>query len=87
MPLYFFCAGSSLLSLFQTLFLVGCLSPLHLVVLGFYLVPPSGTCPSAVSFCLASCDCGFHSAGCSTVVVASAMCSLVDEAKRFVQIS
>ena len=36
--------GSSSRSLFWTLFLKGCLSPLHLIVfLGFYLVPSSGT--------------------------------------------
>ena len=49
--------GSSSLSLFWILFLKGCLSLLHLVVfLGFYLVPSSGTKPSAFSSWLTFCD-------------------------------
>ena len=45
--------GSSLRSLLRTLSLVDCLSPRHsLVLLGFYLVPLSGTYSSVVSFCL-----------------------------------
>ena len=64
------------------LFQVDCLSPLHLVVLlGFYLVPSSGTYSSAISFCLTFCDCDFRSSGCRVVVLlASAVCPLVDEA-------
>ena len=62
--------------------MAGRLSPFHLVVLlGFYLVPTFGTYSSAVSFCLTSCDCGFHSTGCRiAVLLASAVCPLVDEA-------
>ena len=58
------------------------LSPLHLVVLlGFYLVPSSGTYSSAVSFYLTFCDCGFCSAGCSVIVfLSSAVCPLLGEA-------
>ena len=44
--------GSSLWSLLWTLSQVDCLSPLHLVVLRFYLVLLSGLYSFAVSFCL-----------------------------------
>ena len=45
--------GSFLQSLLRTLSQVGCLSSPHLVVLpGFCLVPLSGTCSFAISFCL-----------------------------------
>ena len=44
LPSFFFQdLGSSLLSLLWILFQAYCLSPLHVVVLGFYLVPISGT--------------------------------------------
>ena len=77
---------SSLLSLFWILFWLYCLSPLHLVVLEFYLIPSSGTYSSAISSCLTFCDCVFHSAVWSIVfLLASAVCSLVNEAKRLVQ--
>ena len=42
LPFFFWDLGSSLLLLFQILFQVDCLSPLHLVVLVFYLVPLFG---------------------------------------------
>ena len=62
----------------------GCLSLLHLVVsLGIYLVPSSETKSYAFSFWLASCDCDFLSGSCGiTVLLASSVFPLVDEAKR-----
>ena len=68
---------------------VDCISSLHLVVLlDFYVVPLFGTYSSCISFCLTFCDCDFHSAGCKVVVLlASAVCHLVGEAKKFVQAS
>ena len=67
---------------------IDCISPLYLVVLlEFYLVPLFGTYSSCISFCLTSCDYDFHSAGCKVVVLASAVCHLVDEAKKLVQAS
>ena len=52
----------SLRSLLLTLCQVDCLSPSHLVLLGFYPVPLSGTYFSVV-FCFTSCVCGLCSAG------------------------
>ena len=59
-------------------FWVDCLSSLPLVVLlGFFLVPLSGTYSSVVSFC----DCSFHPTSCRVVVpLVPAVCPLVDEA-------
>ena len=78
-PFFFQDLGSSLLSLLRILFQVDGLSPLHLfILLGFYLVPSSGTYSCAISFCLTFCDCGFCSAGCGVVVLlVSAVCPLV----------
>ena len=42
-------------SLSWTLSRVDCLSPLHLVLLGFYLLPSSETYSSVASFCLSCC--------------------------------
>ena len=67
---------------------VDCISSLHLVVLEFYVVPLFGTYSSCISFCLTFCDCDFHSVGCKVaVLLASAACHLVDEAKTLVQAS
>ena len=65
---------------------VDCISSLHLVVLlDFYVVPLFGTYSSCISFCLTFCDCGFYSEDCMVVVLlASAVCHLVGEAKKFV---
>ena len=72
---------SAIISL-NTFFWVACLSPLYLVVLlGFYLVPLSGTYSLGISFCVIFFDCSFHSAGCKVVVfLASVLCPLVNEA-------
>ena len=60
---------------------VDCLSPPHLVVLRFHLVPSSGTYSSPTSFCLTFCVCSFHSAGCRAVCsFASSVSPLADEA-------
>ena len=55
-PFFFQDPESSLLSLFWILFLEDCLSPPHLVFLGFYLVPSSGTWLSAFSCWLTFCS-------------------------------
>ena len=70
--------------LFWNLFLEGCVSLLHLVVLlGIYFVASSETKSYAFSFWLASCDYDFLSGGCGiTVLLASSVFPLVDEAKR-----
>ena len=39
------------------------------------------------SFCLAFCDCGFHFGICGIVVLASSVCTLMNEDKKFVQAS
>ena len=64
-----------------------CLSLFPLVVLlGFYVVSSSGKY-SALSFYLTFCDCSFCPAGCRVVVLASAVCPVVDETKRLMQVS
>ena len=55
------------------------MSPLHLVVLGFCLLPLSGTFSFVISFYLTFFDCGFYFVGCRFVVLAFAVCPLVDE--------
>ena len=64
-----------------------CLSLFPLVVLlGFYVVSSSGKY-FALSFYLTFCDCSFCPAGCRVVVLASAVCPVVDETKRLMQVS
>ena len=61
-------------------FQVGCQSPLHLVLVGFYLVPLSGTCFSAISFFSNFLFSWSPSAGCRTVaLLVSGVCPLVGE--------
>ena len=80
-PLFSWELGTSLLSLLWVLFWVDCLSPIYLVVLlGFYLLPSSGTHSSAGSFCLTFCDCGFYSTDCRVVVLLLLSALPLDEA-------
>ena len=74
--------GSFLLPLLWIIFQVGYLSPLHLyVLLGFYLLPSSGTHSSASSFCSAFCAQGLLSADCRVIApLACDFCLLVGEA-------
>ena len=59
---------------------VDCLSLLHLVLLGFYLVPLFGTYFPAVSCCLSFRVCGLLSIGNRIIVIfASDICHLVGE--------
>ena len=73
--------GSSLRS-FLSSFSDNYLSLLHLVILvGFSLVPSSGTYSFAVSFCLTFCVCDLQSLECRVVgPFASGVCLLVGEA-------
>ena len=75
-----FCRSFFFISSF-VLYQADCLSPLHLaVLLGFYLVPSSGTYFAAVSFCLNFSVCGLFFAGCRVVIsLASGVCPLVAE--------
>ena len=58
-PFFFWDFRISLLLLLWILFLVSCLSPLHLVVLiGFHLAPSSATHFFVISFCLTYHVCG-----------------------------
>ena len=70
--LFFWDIESSSLSFLWILFLVHCLSLLHLLVLGFYLVPSSAT-----SICLTFSNSGFHFTGHRIVAfLASTVCPL-----------
>lgn len=57
-----------------------------MVLVGFYVVSSPGKY-SAVSFYLTFCDCSFCLAGCREVVLASAVCPVVGETERLVQVS
>ena len=63
--------------------------PLHFIVLlEFYLIPPSGTYSCAVSLCLTFCDYSFCSAGCRlSFLLLLLSAPLVYEVKRLVQAS